>query len=231
MEFEVLPSVTTTNNKWREKIKEITKLDIKKIGVFPTTINLKERETLYSLLEISGVTEIPFVHIRHDFTSGEIKYLIKRFKTRLFNIHTQQELPSSPHALLNDLSEFKKFIYIELSNDKLGNEINKYAGICLDTAHVENQRLNKTELYNDFIGYLEKYPIGVVHISAIKEYPRTGIRSKGRYDCHRFRQLSEFDYVPKYKKYLPKMSVLELENPISEQLKVVSYLEKLLTQN
>ena len=152
---------------------------------------------------------------------------MKRFKTRLSNIHSQTH--GSFH-LESDLSNYNNFIYVETTRHPLDGDLNKYAGICLDTAHVENQRLKKTKIYESLMQSLDKYPVGITHISAITKTPKLD-NGDVDYDKHKFENLSELDYVASYAKYLSEIVALELENSISDQLKAKSYLENLLGIN
>lgn len=223
--IRIYPSITTTKNVWREQINEINKLNIKTVCLFPTGINHLKRKKLYKLLESSCVTKIPFVHIRNDMDKQEIKYLIQNYNTKLFNIHSQS---NGFFPLKHDLSEYKKIIYIETTLAPIPDkELNKYAGICLDTTHVENQRIQKNKLYTRFLKSFEKYPIGIAHISAIKNTPITK-KGNAHFDKHMFSNLSEFDYVENYIKFLPKTVALELENSIIEQLQAKTYIEKIV---
>ena len=221
--IKIYPSITTTGN-YQKQIKEVKEFEIEEVCLFPTGIDFSERKRLYNMIENAGVKNIPFVHIRHDMTESEIEYLKKRFKTQTFNIHSQD---NGYYPLDNDLSKYNGYIYIETTTGPLNAEPGRYAGICLDTAHVENQRLNKSKLFNDFIKSLEKYPVGITHISAVGKTPGNDNGHTG-YDNHTFSDLSEFDYVARYKKYLSGIIALELENSIHEQLLAKSYLEKIL---
>ena len=225
-QLEIYPSITTTSD-YQNQIKEINELAINTVCLFPTGIDFLERKRLYTLLEKSSVKEIPFVHIRHDMREEELDYFMKRFKTRLFNIHSQIH---SSFRLENDLSKYNKFIYVETTRHPLDGTLYKYAGICLDTAHVENQRLKKTKVYESFMQSLNKHPFGITHISAIAQNPRLE-NGDVNYDEHKFKNLSEFNYVKSYAKYFSKIIALELENSIHDQLKVKSYLENLLSCN
>jgi hypothetical protein len=224
--FKIFPSITTTSD-YLNQVKEINELALAAVCLFPTGIDYTKRKKLYGLLEKSSVKEIPFVHIRHDMREEELRYLKDRFKTRLFNIHSQLK---SHFILENDLSEYNKFIYVETTRHPLEAALNNYAGICLDTAHVENQRLKKTKLYESLIQSLNKHPVGITHISAIAKKPRLE-NGDVNYDDHKYKALSEFDYVLGYTKYLSEVIALELENSVYDQLKAKSYLENLLSSN
>lgn len=81
--FKIFPSITTTND-YQRQIKEIKEYAIKKLCLFPTGIAFSERKELYAMIENAGVKNIPFVHIRHDMTVGEIEYLKKTLQDSTF---------------------------------------------------------------------------------------------------------------------------------------------------
>ena len=80
------------------------------------------------------------------------------------------------------------------------------------------------------MGILKKYGCGLWHVGAIKKemISNLGDRIGGFYDCHWLGDLSELNYLTRYKRWLPGVVVIELENSISEQLKIKKYLEKLV---
>lgn len=231
MFFKIYPSIITTHDNWEGQMAEVKALGLTEICLFPTCLNPIERQKLYKLLEETKVTYIPLVHLRHDSTADEISYFMKCYGKPHFNIHTQLE---TPFRLLNDLSKFNKYIYVETGCvEFVEEELEKYAGICLDTAHVESFRLIKNKLYGAHLATLEKFPIGIVHLSAIsaKELKldyEPPYKERHHYDVHHFENLRELNYVKRYQKYLPEIIALELANPITEQLKAITYLEKLL---
>lgn len=227
MNFRIYPSITTITGKWRVLIKEIKDLGLEEVCFFPTCLVPKERKLIYKLLEETSIKYIPLVHLRHDMTVNELEYFIKRFKTKVFNIHSQI---NGIYPLEYDLSSYKKLIYIENIAAPLGNEIEEYAGICLDVSHLENMRLTDNNLFKVLASNLEKYKIGACHISAILDKPRYyPDRENPFYDSHVLYSLNNLNYVKKYKKYLSNIVALELENSISEQLKAKDYLEIILT--
>lgn len=215
---KVLVSVTTISQKHEEKLQEINELNIKEAAFFPTCLNFKQRQEFYKELEKSTLKRIPVVHLRDDMTPEEVEYLKKRFRTKRFNIHSKKQKP-----LFYNLSKFRKRIYVENHNSGQieSQELKDYRGICLDVSHLEDARLKTGEknIFKYYINLLEKYKIGFSHVSAIRNKEST----------HEFKNLSEFDYVLRYLKYLPKYLALELENPIKEQLKAQAYIKKILS--
>lgn len=218
---KILPTITTTwGAAWQLKIQEVADLKLAEVCLFLTGVRAKERPKLYELLEKTSVQSIPFIHLGSDVTPEEIGYFIKNYKTELFNIHSQKEFP-----LKYDLSKYKKIIYIENTTLALTlKEIKEFAGICLDFSHIENNRLKRDGLYEHTLSLLDQCQIGCGHISAIKSQANI----KGEYCEHVYCDLSDFDYLVKYKKYLPPIMALELINNISQQLAAKKYIEKIL---
>lgn len=232
MKPKILLGLTTTKRSdWRAKIKEIDKLGLKEIALFPTCLGIKDRRELYKLLEKTNLKEIPVVHLRHDFKKWEFAYLIKRFKTRFFNTHFDKVNKS----FLAESGGYLKKIYLEnhvdFSNDFFPL-LDIFAGLCLDVSHwYDYNQMQKLENYKKFPEILKRYKIGFCHISAMGEKPFFEIENGKKvkyYNNHWLRDLSELDYVKKYVKYLTRFCAIELENPLEEQLEAKKYLEKVI---
>jgi hypothetical protein len=224
--MKILVSITTTTNAdWRKKIEEVKKLGLSEVALFVSAIGLEERQELYAKLGETKIKSIPFVHLRTDMSTEEVRELFRKYQTKAANIHSQKEFP-----LKYDFSEFKEMIYLENTDYSLAEEVKQWAGICLDTSHQESKRLTGNNLYQELIGLLEKYPIGAWHLNAIKlESKIHGFDGGIGYDYHFFQNLCEFDYCLNYKQYLPKYYIaLELENSLSEQLTAKAYVEKII---
>jgi hypothetical protein len=222
----LLSVTTTTGSDWKKMVADINKLKIKEVALFPTAIADKEREELYQLLENSTIDSIPFVHLRSDMLPSELKYLIKKYKTKVFNIHSEQEFP-----LFYDYSKHRDVIYIENTPSFLDEEeLKEYAGICLDISHLENDRLTCLKRFKQTQKMITKYPIGCNHISALKKEPRLDKNSATfRYDKHHLVDLSELNYLKRYPlSYFSDFIAIELENSIKEQLVVQKYITDLL---
>ncbi len=231
-DIKILPTITTTyGSDWRNKIEEINKLGLEEIALFPTCLTEPDRKKLYALVEKSCIKRIPFVHIRSDMKIEELDLIVEHFGTEIMNIHSGGEFPFQ-----YDYSKFSKFIYIENTYYPLReDEIAMFGGICLDFSHLENDRLQYPDVFKHNTGLFDKFPIGCNHISAIRRNVRLDTKrlrenqSGERYDYHLFEEFEEFDYLKKYPlKYFSKYISIELENSIQEQLKVKSYLIKLL---
>ncbi len=226
MKKNILLSLTTTiGSDWREKIIEASALGISEISLFLTGITPEERKELYGLLEESPIKNIPFVHLRSDMSLDEIDYLIKNFETKIFNIHSSR----SRYPFPANFVKYSSIIYIENANViPFEEELNQYAGLCLDFAHWESGILAGIPGYENLKKLADKYKIGCAHVSAIRNYSEKDDEGVMDFSYHSFNSLEEFDYMKKYIKYLPEIISLELTNPFAEQLKAKEYLEKII---
>jgi len=220
---QFLVSITTTSGSdWQSKIKEIDKLKLKKVALFLTCTDRKERKAMYKLLKKSSVKEVPFVHLRTDMKPKEIGYLVKNFKTKAFNIHSQAR-----HKLFYDYSRYKDMIFVEnvwpLFNEK---ELKQFAGICLDVSHLENDRIMNPEVFQKAGKLIKKYFIGCNHVSGIRKTPYYDKEiDRDVFSFHKFKTLSEFDYLKRYPdEYFSNFIAMELENSIKEQLMAIDYI-------
>jgi hypothetical protein len=231
----VLIGITTSPySKWEKKIRELDKYKIKEIAFFPTFLTIKQRKKSYALLEKTKLQRIPHVHLRHNMEIWEVKYLIKKYKTELFNTHPEKR----GFNLLKKFEKYKNLIYIEnlyapKNNIQFSEEsFKKYhiAGICLDLAHLERERLVSKNEYLRKIRLIKKYKIGCNHLSAIARKKRIEmIDGDLKYDQHAFRDLSEFDYIKEYPlSYFGNYISLELENPLDELFKAKKCIEKII---
>ena len=225
MKTKFYPTITAISGQQYKKIKEADNLNLKKLCVFFSPLNSEERKKFYRELEKSNIEEIIFAHIRGDFTKDEIYYLKKRFKTKLFNLHS-----TNHHPILYKLEDLKKEIYIENTVCEFSeDEIENYAGLCLDISHLESDRLTKDKRYKYFKKILKEVDCGCGHASAIKkEKTHCPVVGNQRYDEHIFNKMGDFDYLLRYKNILPKTIALEVENTLEEQLKAIKYINKLL---
>ncbi|MFA6526129.1 MAG: hypothetical protein WCT26_01800 [Candidatus Buchananbacteria bacterium] len=222
----ILPSITTTHHAfWREKITEAKKLGLTEAALFVSAISLEERQELYARLKETKIKSIPFVHLRSDMELDEIQYLIDNYGVKAMNIHSKKEFP-----LAHNLTSLKDVIYMENTTEHIADEVPNWAGICFDVSHHESKRLKGEMFYDEIQDLLEKYPIGAWHLNSIKPQAIPSHHGKSiTYSWHSFENLSELDYCVRYKKLLPQHVIaLELENPLSEQLRAKDYVEKLL---
>lgn len=224
MSPKIYPSITTTSSpvaakdNWRSLIAEVSQLGLTEICFFPTVLSPKERQEAYALLEQSTIKNIPFVHLRSDMTTEELRYLSDRFQTKIFNIHSEKQFP-----LTYDLSAWRSKIYIETTLGAIPEtELKNYAGLCVDISHLEMFQSTDPALSAAHRKLLAHYPIGCWHISAVRE--ENGVRRAP----HNFQNLSDFDYVVNYRDFIPPIIALELENSLAEQLRAKDYIEKKL---
>ena len=201
-----------------------------------TFLEIEQRKELYSLLEQIEDLEIPHVHLREeDMDQTEIKFIVDNFKTQVFNVHPKNQ--KHPHSQI--CGKYASQIFVEnLIMVPTKDELKKYAGLCIDFSHWENNvRLNNND-WNDFsikyndamLDRITKYPIGCCHVSAVKDQPRTDTDFPGgkQYDTHELNELNEIDYIGQYRQYLPEYISIELENSFERQLEVKKYLEEIL---
>jgi len=222
----LLGLTTTPDSDWRGKVKEIDRLGIKEIALFPTFLKTAERNELYGLLEKTRLESIPHVHIRgEDMPLAEMDYFVKKYHTEVFNTHSPREFPIN-----YDYSKYKQLIYLENSNfipDE--NEINLLGnGLCVDFSHWDSGLKAKWPGYESFEKLVTKFPVGCAHISAMTNAITYWVNGWPAYESHTFKKLKQFDYIKKYLQYLPNIISMELENSFEEQLKVQAYLEKII---
>lgn len=230
MKHNILPGLTTTpGSDWRGKIHEIDKFQIKEIALFPTSISANERQEMYSLLEKTHLSTIPQMHLRNnDHSEEEIKYVVERFHTKLFNIHPLPEAQVSYELML----KMKIPVYFEnvgeISED-FEEMLNKTAGLCVDFSHYyDHWMIEKEDGYKSFPSIISKYKIGCCHVSAIRNEKSYEFNNEYRYGRHSFVQLSDLDYMSGFIRFLPEVISLELENSFEEQLEAKEYLMKII---
>lgn len=224
--YMILSSITTTSGfDWKEKIKEVKSLGLKEVCFFLTCLDLKQRKTFYKLVKETKIKEVPLAHLRSDMELWELDYLVENYNVQVFNIHSPSEFP-----LLYDYSKYKDIIYLEnIFNPLNEEELKEFAGICLDIAHLENDRLLNKEKFKHNIRIIEKYFVGCNHISCIGDETRKCDEGYNRYDRHFMENLSDFDYLKRYpKKYFSSFMALEIENSIKDQLKAIEYISTII---
>jgi len=131
-----LPAITTTRPDWKKKIKEASAIGLDSVCFFLTCLKEVQRNEFYRLAGKSGL-KAPFVHLRSDMKPEEIRLLKEKFGAEIFNIHSYSEYPEK-----YNYTGLKDLIYIEnIYNPLNSRELKKFGGICLDFAHLENDRL------------------------------------------------------------------------------------------
>jgi len=233
----VLVSITTSPySDWKKKIKEIRKYNLTEISFFPTFLKKSERKVAYGLLKEQAIKNIPHVHARDDMEEWELEQFIQKFNTQVFNTHPGKNYT----GLIERIRKYSDKVFIENLYSEEGNlffsddflQKNKTAGVCLDTAHLERDRLVERAEYERKIGIIDKYIVGCNHVSAVSMQPRVErIDGKSKYDHHLYKNLEEFDYLRSYpKKYFSRYISLELENPLQELITAKKYVEAIIKQ-
>lgn len=225
----ILPTITTTyGSDWKEKIAEIDVLGLEEIALFPTCLSKEERKEMYEMLTKTNLKRIPFVHLRSDFDEEEISWLRENYQTKVFNTHSERLYP-----LKYSWDKYKKdVIYIE--NTHLGfpeDELNDYAGVCIDFSHLENDRIIFPERYEQSVRMIQNHKIGCAHLSAIRNEQKQDPErpEEIRFDYHDLKNLFEMDYLKKYpQEFFPDFMAIELENSLVEQLKIREYIMKFI---
>ncbi|MDD5490110.1 MAG: hypothetical protein PHP25_05535 [Candidatus Moranbacteria bacterium] len=232
---KILVSLTTLSNiskknlssGWESKIEEIKENNLEEIALFLTGLKKEERKKLYNALENTAVKSIPHVHLRTDMELKELDYLVQKYSVQAFNLHATAEWP-----LIYDYDKYASKIFFEnIKTVPVEEELKKFGGLCVDFSHWKEKELHGDVKYCEEIkDRIKKYKIGCSHVSAIKDEPIPIIIDPYReeYSSHILENLSELDYIKEYKKYLPDLISIELENSITEQLEAKKYLEKLI---
>jgi hypothetical protein len=220
---KILVTITTTSrSNWRKKTREIDELNIKEAALFLTGINSQERKECYQLLKKTKLIKIPFVHLKSDMAPWELEFLIKNYQSKIFNIHSEAQ-----HPLKYDLSPYSNQIYIENTNCFLNEkEVQKWAGICLDLSHLEDDRYLNSKRYHHNLKIIKKYPLGCNHISAVRKKAFFHSQYGNIKSSHWIQNLAEVNYLKNFpKKFFSPVIAIELENSLKKQLKVKKYIE------
>jgi len=232
---KILVSLTTLSSmykmnldsSWESKIEEIKENHLEEISLFLTGLEKDERVKLYKALEKTPIKRIPHVHLRADMDYDELDYLVQKYHTEVFNSHSTRDWP-----LLHDYGKYMAKIYLENGETvPTQDELDKFAGICIDFAHWKDSQLRgDSTSCREMENIVDKYKIGCSHVSAIKSQLTLSALGEIKYDSHILEDMRELDYVEDYKKYLSGIICIELENPIGEQLKAKEYLEKIINR-
>jgi len=220
---KILVTITTIYDpNWRKKIREIDELNIKEAALFLTGLNPQERKECYQLLRKTTLIKIPFVHLRSDMAPWELKFLIKNYQSKIFNIHSETQYP-----LKHNLSSYSNQIYIENTNCLLNEkELQKWAGICLDFSHLEDDRCLSPKRYRYNLKIIKKYPLGCNHISAVRKKISHHSQYGDVKSSHWIQDLAEVNYLKNFpKEFFSPVMAIELENSLKKQLKVKRYIE------
>ncbi len=202
-------------------LEDAARLNVKALALFPTCLDPMRRQALYRELERLPGMRLPHVHLRSDFSEGEMDYLIERFGTEVFNAHPKASRYS--HGTIP--VHLKRRVFMEnVEIPPTEEESAEFGGLCPDFSHLENARLCNREAYVDTMTkLLQRFSVGCCHISALA-YGRPNAWA-GEWDHHSFLELSDFDYLDAYFPYFPsRWASLELENPLEDQLRVLAYI-------
>ena len=151
----------------KKKLNEIENFRIKRVALFLEFYTKSQKEKIYEALLNSNIKEIPFVHARNDMDIGEFKFLIKKFKTKYFNIH------ENGFQYLNKWKGLHQKLLLELNyNNQIPEEVelNKIRGFCIDLSHFKASKERATKEYN-FVMAKKK-------CTKLFQYLRTGILTK-----------------------------------------------------
>jgi len=221
----ILPALTSTRkDRIPAFLDDLARSEVRTIALFPTTLKPDERHNLYRSLEAIVGLKIPHVHLRSDCTDAEIGYLAYRFGTEVFNVHPS----ASNTAYVPESTRWLAQIYLE-NADVLPDEdqLRSYGGVCPDFSHWEAARRARDRGYDGFEALVRRFPARCCHVSAIREGDPNPWN--GRTDHHHFTQISDLDYLVRYREFLPPDWVsLEVENPLEEQRAAIRHLNTLL---
>jgi hypothetical protein len=221
----ILPGLTSTKKEGIPAfVSDLRRSGELYIALFPTCLSKPERQGLYAELSAIPGLRIPHVHLRADCDRAEIAQLSATFGTEVFNIHPRK----SSHPFEYAFGPVASQVFVENVDVPAEDaELEAHGGICPDFSHLENARLHERRLYVETtMRQLKRYRKGCCHLSAI----RVGCPNDwaGEWDHHRYRSLSDFDYLVAYRDFMPEAwASLELENSLSEQLEARSYIESL----
>jgi len=206
-----------------KKIKEANSLNIKEVSLFLELLEKSEREKIYTTLLSSKIKSIPLVHIRHDMTIDELRFLKDNFKTKYFTIHEENFVD-------NDIKKWKGFyknLSLEMNFDNFVSKkikVEKIGGFCVDLAHF---KVGMEKLNQDF-----KYVFDRKNTKTYFDCNHlNGYDPKTNCDMHTIHNLKDFDYLKTLPNFLlGKIIALETFNPIKKQLKFKEYLSDLISK-
>ena len=224
--MHIIPGLTSTKKERISSfIEDLQREGIKEIALFPTCLDNAERASLYKELELLPSLRIPHVHARSDFDEGELDYLCERFGTEAFNIHPNGS--THPFGRI-PARHLQKFFVENVEQVPEEAELELVGGLCPDFSHWANAlAFGRIEYDGAMRRLASRYTIGCCHLSALRPgFPNPW---HGEWDHHEFMSLSDLDYLRDYRDFMPQgWGSLELENPLSQQLKALQYLESLL---
>jgi len=221
---EILPGLTgRTVREMKKKIIECENLGITRVSLFLEFLSEKRKRKVLELLLDSKIKEIPFVHLKNDMNSSEIKFLEKKFKTKYFNIH------------LNGFDYLKKWkghynrILLELGYTKkhknpylFKEQFKKIKGFCIDLSHFKAAKERGRIEYNFVMQYKNSPDTFIAnHLNGYSEFWKR--------DLHKPKTKKQLDYLKDLPEFIfGKYIALEMFNSIKEQLEYKKYIKGLL---
>ncbi len=222
LDKRLLVSITGfSDNHWKNKIKEINSLGLKKVALFNERFTPRQRKQIYEALLDSCVKEIPFVHGKNDMSKDEFRFLMKNFGTKRFNIHY------NAFKYLHKWKGYHKHIFAEFSYFKhlpKDFDVKKIGGFCVDLAHFRCAELEDSDEFEYIMGNKNHHKyFQCNHVG--------GYSPKRNRDIHTIRKITSFDYL----QFLPKFlfgenMAIEVDNPITSQLRYRDYIIELLSK-
>ena len=218
----ILVSITgVTDDHWKNKIREINKLGLKRVALFNERFTSKQRRGIYEALLSSCVDEIPFVHGKNDMDKSEFKFLMNNFGTKMFNIHWNS------FKYLDKWKGYHKNLFVELSyHNHLPKsvDVTKIGGFCVDLAHFKCAEEKWTKEFEYIFSNRKHHKyFKCNHVSGYSPFRNT--------DLHVVRKISSFDYLKSLPRFLFGENIaIEVDNTIVKQLEFKKYLVKLLSK-
>jgi hypothetical protein len=150
-----------------------------------------------------------------------MELLINQWGTKIFNTHSV-----ASHPFLFDLSAYYGMIYLENFRRFFSDEeLKQFAGLCLDSSHLENDRRFQPDRFQGFQKIFSSHPVGCNHINGIRKEAYYKIGEEDRCDAHFLKDLSELDYLKNYpKRYFSDFIALEMENDFETQIRAKEYI-------
>ena len=221
---EILLGITgRTLREMKKKIIECENLGITRVSLFLEFLSEKKKKRVYELLIDSKIKEIPFVHLRNDMSSEELKFLEKRFKTKYFNLHLNsfnylEKWKGHHNKLLLELGYTKK----HKSPYLFKKQFQKIKGFCIDLSHFKAAKERGRIEYNFVMKYKnspEKFIAN--HLNGYSKFWKR--------DLHKPKNKKQLDYLKELPNFLfGKYIALEMFNSIKQQLGYKKYIQHIL---
>ncbi len=221
---EILLGLTGKNvNQIKRKVIECESLGIKRVSLFLEFLSKEQKKKVYEFILGSKIKEIPFVHIKNDMDSEELKFLEKNFKTKYFNIHVEgfenlEKWKGHYNKLLLELGCIKK----RKNPFLLKKDFEKIKGFCIDLSHFKATKERGKIEYLFTMRYQKRPELFIAnHLNGYSKF-----RKK---DLHKPKNKKQLDYLKNLPRFVfGKYIALEMSNPIKEQLEYRKYVKKLL---